>query len=308
MDHRRQRRPAPPPLRRGQSIHRQPPAGIERHAETMHRLAAQQGLEPHRRCHRIDRARVLDQADRVARIADHPDTRMIQHPRRDRPRAPPGQHLGVDLDHHRAIGMRGQGRLDHRGKVRRPGQTAGNRQIPRALIGHQHIVGGQIAGILARRVVFGEPRRHPLRAQGLGAGGLRVVHPGGDHRLHPRWRGGIVIGAQIVDQHRQQRAIPHRAQKSVLQQHMPQPQPLPQPARAPARSLAPPAGDGIRIIGHKGLEMRDPRDAAVERQRHGEPGVSTPRRPLVGGTIATAGRSRAAGGGHQRLRPRASRC
>ena len=234
-------------------IGRQAPAGIEGRAETPHRQAAQQGLEPQRRGHAIDRVHRRQQVGGPHVGVDQGDAVQIG----DAAALSPRRHGRVAFDDQlrvRLVAARGG---DHLVEALRRRQTMGDGGVPERLIHDQHPPTGlQQAGVQRpAHVRLGHargddavdqpprPRRQGRVAPVVGARD-QVLQPAGPRR--------IVIDAQIIDDQTEARrprlADPDRAQEPVLQRHIGPPVLLGPPSPRRRRRLHPPTQHRPHII------------------------------------------------------------
>ncbi len=217
-------RPRHAPAAGVDGVRRQPPAGIEGRAETGDRQPTQQGLEPQRRGHAIDRVHDGQQigGPHVGVDQGHP----LQIGRGDAALFASGGHGRVAFDDDlgvRVLGLRGG---QHGAEAVGAGQAVADGGVVQRLIHHQHPPARMQDRRVQRRahIGLGHARGDDAVDQGAGAGrhvGVAPIVGGRDQPLQAAGPRRVVINAHAVDHQAEAGgaglAQADRAQETVLQ-------------------------------------------------------------------------------------------
>jgi hypothetical protein len=200
-----------PPLGGRLAIQGEAPAGVEGHAEAVHRPAPEQGLEADLGGDHIHRLSPLQQGGGMAATGLHHDPRIAELLAREMAALAARHHVRVGLHHHAAAWMGGQGGLEHGGEAGAAGRPKADGEIPGGLVDHQHKgPGGQ--GSLCCAVVFAHPLLPPEPLQVMAPLELSSGARAGNALLQPTGLGGVVVHPQIIEQQAQGRAVWPKAQ------------------------------------------------------------------------------------------------
>jgi len=183
----------------------QTPTGIKRLPKAVHRLVPEQGFKSKLGCDHIHRLGLLQQSGGVAPISAHHHTRILKKLGLKVPPAPARHHIGMDLHHHPMPRMLIQGCPQSLREGRSGAPRPAQREIPLALIHHQH------EGFLRNRrfpgaVVLRQPRLPPVLHQGARALPLGPIQRLGNQDIQLGWLAGVVIDAPRI-QHQPQRGL-----------------------------------------------------------------------------------------------------
>jgi hypothetical protein len=189
----------------------QAPAGIERHAEAVHRSPPEQRFKPQLRGHHVHRLRSGQQGGGVATIGREAQAIGAEAGRGQATALATRRDIGMGLDQDRAVGMVGQGGVEHGLEALGIGLAMADRKIAEGLIHHQHIAFLRHFR-LPGAVVFADPLLAPQLTQGPGASRLLRGERPCNQLLEATGAIGVVIDAEIINHQGERRTIRSKAE------------------------------------------------------------------------------------------------